>query len=535
MSRPISGKVLVEATLTAVTPLSVGGAGAGGDVDLALAVDGRGRLYVPGSSLAGPIRAWIESSLDKGGPLAEALFGYQEGDKGHASWLFVEDAPVTLPTGLVQEIRHGIQIGRATGTAREKFFFTRAILPRGSTLELKLELDLPVGDVTSQNGSNKYSALDFEMAVRLFLEDLKENGMRLGAAKTRGLGRLQLQNEKHLGISRFDFAGSPGGLIGWLRNGQADVKLEDLGDRHAASGTRKSPVARCGDCDYLEIEIEWQPLSPVMVKSGFDGIYVDTLPLVSGIDGMVAPVIPGSSLKGVFRSHAARIVRTVAANPAMTAAAAAAGANPDPDGGIAVIADLFGDSDRAGRLSVDDVYQKNNKVDAVEWRSEDQTAMDGATTWEDHVAIDRFTGGAAENRLYNLRAPRPDKGWDEIRIRVDFGRPVCPEDKDARSAPVWPVLTPEEKKVQAALVFLLLRDLEAGLVPFGFGTKRGMGDIRVEKVTVKGRVAGEAIDIETAPPLLSKVEKAIIQSLSNAWKDALEASPPFAINGAATP
>ena len=48
-----------------------------------------------------------------------------------------------------------------------------------------------------------------------------------------------------------------------------------------------------------------------MVKAGFDGVAVDMLPLVSGLDGGLALILPGSSVKGAMRARAESIVRTV--------------------------------------------------------------------------------------------------------------------------------------------------------------------------------------------------------------------------------
>ena len=103
MSRKIIGKVQVHGDLVAQTPISVGGLGAGEHVDLDVAVDGAGRFYIPGTSLAGPMRAWLSENVEPEAMLDE-LFGFieQTGDGGQASSLFVEDSPAQ---GAVRERR----------------------------------------------------------------------------------------------------------------------------------------------------------------------------------------------------------------------------------------------------------------------------------------------------------------------------------------------------------------------------------------------------------------------------------------------
>lgn len=48
-----------------------------------------------------------------------------------------------------------------------------------------------------------------------------------------------------------------------------------------------------------------------MVKAEGEGIAVDILPLISGFDGGITFVLPGSSIKGALRTQAERIIRTV--------------------------------------------------------------------------------------------------------------------------------------------------------------------------------------------------------------------------------
>ena len=75
MSRRRIGKVCVRGELVARTPISVGGMGAGEHVDLDVAVDGSGKFYIPGTSLAGPMRAWLTQNLASA-ELPDELFGF---------------------------------------------------------------------------------------------------------------------------------------------------------------------------------------------------------------------------------------------------------------------------------------------------------------------------------------------------------------------------------------------------------------------------------------------------------------------------
>ncbi|MFM7372939.1 MAG: RAMP superfamily CRISPR-associated protein, partial [Sphaerospermopsis kisseleviana] len=132
MARKISSRIKVSGQLIAQTPIHVGGTGGNPQIDLPLAVNGQGKYYIPGTSLAGAFRSWIEDSQK-----ANNLWGYQQekNAEGHASFIVVEDAPIQ---GVNAEIRDGVGINREWGTAAEKAKYDRAILPKGCKIPLNM-------------------------------------------------------------------------------------------------------------------------------------------------------------------------------------------------------------------------------------------------------------------------------------------------------------------------------------------------------------------------------------------------------------
>lgn len=457
MSRSISSKIKVECVLVAETPLSVGGMGGGEQVDLELAIDGRGRFYIPGSSIAGPLRYWTERFLVDGTKLADKMFGFQKDDEGEASRIFIEDAVVQSDG---RERRHGIAIDRGSGVTREGFFYTRAILPKGTSFPLSMELDVP------QEGS------PLPEILFLLLDALCKGSIRFGAGKTRGYGRVRMEN---LRIDRYDFLSS-------------DVREEDLrrwldGERASVSGgleTLETPedlrTVRLLEGTGKSIRIEWRPRSPLMVKSGRDGREADMLPLVSGNGEGLVPVLPGSALKGVFRSHAEKILRTLFLS-----------GKQDDEAALDMIRDLFGDDTRSGRLFFGDVYALVESPPSVdEWFSEQEEVLDATTSFEQHVAIDRFTGGASEGALYSARPVKQSVSWEPILLALDFQKPLLFADDDgtgaSRKSEPLPPLPEELREAEIALLELVTSDLRLGLIPLGFGSLRGLGEIEVASV-----------------------------------------------------
>ena len=133
MARNIAQRIKVKGTLITQTPLHVGGMSLDPTLDLTLAVDGTGRYYIPGTSLAGALRQW--SYGDLGEVATQNLWGYQERDRGHASFITIEDAYFD---SVQVEIRDGVGIDRSSGTATKGGKFDRMIIPKGSSCEFQI-------------------------------------------------------------------------------------------------------------------------------------------------------------------------------------------------------------------------------------------------------------------------------------------------------------------------------------------------------------------------------------------------------------
>jgi CRISPR/Cas system CSM-associated protein Csm3 (group 7 of RAMP superfamily) len=418
------------------------------------------------------------------------VWGFQEGEEGFASFVFVEDAALSDDAARMVEVRDSVGIDREWGCAAEQIKYDRAVLPRGTCLPLQMTVEF-------EEGQRRHAVEMFHSLG----EALASGDVRIGAAKSRGLGKLKLGNpsfNEHTLNTRH-------GILALLRgeNGQP------VSDLPAVLVRQKRP--------RLEIMVKWHPVGPLMVKAGADGIGVDSVPLVSGRDGQLTLVLPGSSVKGAIRNQAERIVRTLLGTPLSQ--------EPNPRkrflthlSELPLIEAIFGAAGRQesteddtdateeqpvadesfGRLGLsalaaDDCYGEpqfsRDQWQAVisaateaapgERESELRTALNNARlarwTAAFHVAVDRWTGGAAESLLYNVLEPHA-VAWEPLRFTVDLKRL-----NEAVGA------APDEFLSGLMLVLLALRDLAKGRVPLGFATNRGMGAIEVESVHFSGR------------------------------------------------
>jgi len=511
MARQIESRFKISGTLIAESPLHIGGKGGDPLIDLSLALNGRGEYYIAGTSLAGALRNWMQDCFQDKERLIDKLWGFSEkennedSNRGHASFVLVEDSIIKLPQGATVEIRDGVGIDREWGTAANQIKYDRAIIPRGASFALDLTLEIPRAN---QEGYeiDADDADSVNKAIGTLLATLSAGEIKLGAAKTRGLGKVKLA--PGYSVNKHDVI-TPEGIIAFLKEkSENNKKPENNYELSHESVT----------IPQLTITIKWKPVGALMVKTEQDGIAVDILPLVSSINQNVAFVLPGSSIKGALRTQAERIVRTVCRINMTNVQEGIKRFNQQLQE-IPLVETIFGVAARKqeinrngklklglGALSIDDCYAENNHMsydkwskitsapdmDEHDWRNlksvpvEQQKthlhkALDEAnlTTTQQayHVAVDRWTGGAADKFLYSNLEPFGIK-WEDICLTLNFNR--IPEN---------------EQTATIALLLITLRDLHAGRIPLGYGVNRGMGTIQVEKISFQAKNLPKPLDL----------------------------------------
>ncbi len=120
-----------------------------------------------------------------------------------------------------------------------------------------------------------------------------------------------------------------------------------------------------------------------------------------------------------------------------------------------------------------------------------------------HVAIDRWTGGAADGMLYSTLEP----------MGIDW-EPIC---LDVNLSAV------KERQLEViALLLVVLRDMMLAKIPLGYATNRGMGAITVERINIKGEGLDESLSKLTEVTLtgsnLEKLDSSLRKMLTEKWR-----------------
>jgi CRISPR/Cas system CSM-associated protein Csm3 (group 7 of RAMP superfamily) len=163
--------------------------------------------------------------------------------------------------------------------------------------------------------------------------------------------------------------------------------------------------------------------------------------------------MPASSMRGAFRSQAERIARTLDSN-----AGGEPSAKPKSNG---IIERAYGYSGQRARIEFSDFL--SGPVDERELRV------------REFVAIDRFTGGAADQLKFNAKVFEPPHGAilsGSITLEVD-----------------------KLKLEDLGLFALTLRDLCEGDIAFGKGAARGWGACTAQITEIQAMGLRKAFDL----------------------------------------
>lgn len=526
-------RLVLTADLVAKTALHVGAAGSDGiAADLDIARDGAERPIIPGTSLAGCLRAASFACVKDDDQLQDAwraLFGTdarnpfvlrhgddaaasrlrhddlqgavgaeEEQDDAAASRLRLDDAPLTTSGPERVERRDHVTIDRVTSTAADRLKYDRVVVAPGSRFAARVTLE--------RRATDPHGA---DVQMLFLLAELLEDGLALGGSSSRGLGRVRAEG---LTVRRENLRDRDGALAALRARlvGRGLDGLEEV-DRSKV----KIPAGRPATCT---ITIDWAPQRAMLVRDGAEGAVIDTLPLTTTVaDGRVTLLLPGTSIKGAMRSAAERIVRTATGTDA-----------PDDDGtftaamkqlDVPVTRRLFGLPKGASAngarsaLDIPDVRARHD-VASSDWETalslQDpgvahhalRSASDGElmahASVMTHVALDRWTQGASDGRLFQVLEPTGVE-WQPVCLEIDVER----------------LGSPEERLAAGVLLTLVLAELVAGDLPFGGMTTRGHGAITVMDLGVEG---GELLGIEMTDGRVTLVDDDASRS---AWQTAI--------------
>ncbi|MCL4709306.1 hypothetical protein KJ068_29470 [bacterium] len=498
----------VIAELTFETALHVGTGRDNPGTDAPVRRNNTGDLVIPGTAIAGALRTLatrlapridltgkrecIELSYEKKKNRKEDqicgcavchLFGEfypnkkntkTENDGGRASRLWIYDAKlISAPRPFV---RDGVGIDRRTGVAASaaRVKFDTEVVPAGANFELRVEME----DVNDDDLKLLAATLAEWQAGRAWL----------GGNTARGLGNAKLDKIRFM---RNDLSCGDA-LLAFLKQ---DDPIQSTQEEEAwlkktviTARDKAYPIAKDKDRpgklgSFLAASFQLAFDGPFLMHDATAATVVgfDHLPLLDAVPGFNekprAPLMAGSGLRGVLRSHAERIARTIASFNAYNKDKNNAGklflekcpaCNPLED-------DSKKPLTRCDQLITDDKAKDNPKDEHLclgcllfgsTVRGSRLKVMDakleGEPRWKplDFLAIDRFTGGGLEGAKFDAMAL-----W-----RPTFNVKLFLEE-------------PEDWEL--GWLALVLRDMIDQHLTFGFGAAKGFGHARAQQIKIE--------------------------------------------------
>lgn len=457
--------------------------------------DNEGKPYIPGSALKGTLRELLRSRGFDGNAhfndlFGEAVEGEKKGRAGKAIFedAFLEEVPAN-PKGVPYwdasrstAVATSVAIDRRTNTAQDQKLFHFEFVPCGTRFRLEIQLT----DCGRECAGLLMTGLH---AIG------GRDGISLGAGGSSGWGEMSIE-----GIS-VQIAGEEeletwlGRLVDWSANPELEEPPK-LGFSDAGPLVEPQP-ASLPKRPALAIELEFSGSflvndpSRTRVK-GVDETkdWPNHTPLRDRED---RPYLPARSVRGVLRSHAEKILRTLSGDTAACHDGLGSGrcqvrkkpGQPSDYEPVCPACQVFGAAGRRSPLGVSDFRAKKSPAEFV----------------QDFVAISPFTGGAARGAKFNARAAaRPVLAGS---LEFDL------EAMARAGAGPWTL----------GLIAMLIRDLQAGFLTFGFGAAKGNG-------RCQGRIA----------ELPDSWLRRLIEASPKSWRKALGlrsgiAVDPTAING----
>ncbi len=431
--RHIIERIIVRGILILDTPTCFGSGDNDGDTDLEILRDSiEDKALLMGSSIAGALRNYLREYKNGYSAIDDSiLFGGQRSDDdGEQSPLIVNDA-LSCETIKV-ELRDGVKINSITRIADDGAKYDLEFLEAGTKFHLCFELL-----IDRKSGSPEETLRDRNQLIQeliISLQGLETGKIRLGIKKNRGFGRCHVEKWQ---VWQFDLQNHEQ-RIEWLNFPHWKPCLLDNYPDHIYDRIADALGVTLAEEDkrrHLTITAKFILASPLLIRSGQASTdkAPDVVHLKSRRNGDLKSILSGTSLTGVLRHRAERIVNTIRKN-------------------TNIINDIFGFVDettkkaKASRLIVDEV-EINDTTDLVQNR----------------IAIDRFTGGALHGALFN---EQPIFGNDKTSLEIKLT-----------------LRQPEDAEI--GLLLLLLKDLWTGDLTVGGTSSIGRGRLQGKKATIQ--------------------------------------------------
>ena len=384
--------------------------------------------------------------------------------------------------------RHGVGIDRTTGAASGGALYEHEFLPRGTKFDIRITAegrdDETMGRDQSEGIPGPASSESVKKLLEVIVDALTSSAVCLGGRTGSGQGTIQVIEPKLRRTGKTTDAGA--------LTAPADVLDALIGEDE--EGT---PIPlELGGWSLQEparIRITWWSPTGIFVAEDekltkqrktakedenkekgineevHEVIYPLRDPSVAWDEAQL--LIPGTSIRGALRSRASRIARTVLAAKDELSTFTSHDLHEQIAAEPNLVRYMFGSTKYRGALTVHDCLSTDP----------------GKCIEVTHNAIDRWTGGVIDGGLFT-EAVYLGTHWEPITIDINLRQLLNnieaekgPEDRE-QSKPTHA----DYAHAAYVLLGLVLAELSAGTLPLGSRSTRGLGQVVVSSIDIRG-------------------------------------------------
>lgn len=468
------------------------------DCDALIMRDAQDQPCIPGSSLKGVIREWLtRSSVDaQDNSVIDWMLGKpsSSSDDGDGGAVVFRDANLIEtedPTATALQhwpfydhksrtfVEQHTAINRRTGAVQNTALYNVEAIPPGFSFQICLIVDDASRQFKGEEATETHQrAVELlQQALLAFNLEVHHSPPQLGSDTRKGWGRMHCSHGRTQRWSPDDQSfphpdpQQPDGE--WsLRNDSAAPNVRHRRLHLTLLLQFESPFLSCDPARSLlaaKAPDEKDAFDPQREESQCGTL---TLPKVDQVPRLASPcriekdtskqeysvlgkpLLSASSFKGAFRSCIERILRTLNHD-----------LHVSPHGQLQPMSKS---SPNFAKLLLGMESQQSGL-----WCSDFSGHKEAPLCWREMVAVDRFTGGAADGAKFNVLA------FQKPLLRGEIAVDLSDDDQEA--------------KAMLGAVFLALRDLVDGLIPFGYGDMKGFGQCQATicKVNLSGFSSAE--------------------------------------------
>ena len=420
--------------------------------------------------------------------------------------------------------RHGVGIDRTTGAASDGALYEHEFLPRGTKFDIRITAEgrdgeqkedddkEPQNDKQSKGIPGPASSDTVKKLLEVIVDVLTSGGVCLGGRTGSGQGTIQVIEPKlrHTGKTT---------------DSDTQTAPADLLDALIGPDSEGTPIPlKLGGWSLEEparITIDWWSPTGIFIaedekltkrrktakedenkeKGINEEVHEVVYPLRDPSEEWEKAqlLIPGTSIRGALRSRASRIARTVLAAKDELSTFTSHDLHEQIAAEPNLVRYMFGSTEYRGAVTVHDCLStKRGKLIEVT-----------------HNAIDRWTGGVIDGGLFT-EAVYLGTHWEPLTIDIDLRQLLNnietekgPED-DGKTVGADQTGIGSEDREQSkpthadyahaayVLLGLVLAELSAGTLPLGSRSTRGLGQVIVSSIMVRGSTwDGVAIPTKT--------------------------------------